>query len=75
MNTQNLALTSLDLGKNCFHFHGQDSRGQYLFRSKISRSKVFSTSLNYHPAPWPWRPVEALISWLDSQPAVVINPN
>lgn len=42
MNTQNLALTSLDLGKNCFHFYGQDSRGQHLFRSKISRSKVFS---------------------------------
>lgn len=42
MNTENLALTSLDLGKNCFHFYGQDNRGRHLFRAKVSRTQVFA---------------------------------
>lgn len=42
MNTHNLAITSIDLGKNCFHFHGQDGRGQELFHCKVARTKVFA---------------------------------
>ncbi|MFD2644860.1 IS110 family transposase [Pseudomonas japonica] len=41
MKTANLTLTSVDLGKNCFHFHGQDGSGNKLFSCKVSRTKVF----------------------------------
>ena len=49
MNTRNLAITSIDLGKNCFHLHGQDDRGQELFHHKVSRAKVFAFIANLPP--------------------------
>lgn len=49
MNTRNLTITSIDLGKNCFHLHGQDDRGQELFHHKLSRAKVFAFIANLPP--------------------------
>lgn len=38
---ENIALIGIDLGKNSFHIHCQDSHGKALFRKKFTRSKLF----------------------------------
>ncbi|PXX52204.1 hypothetical protein SAMN05660489_06167, partial [Pseudomonas sp. LAMO17WK12:I10] len=37
----NPAIIGIDLGKNCFHLHGQDHHGQELFRKKFNRSGLY----------------------------------
>lgn len=37
---ENIALIGIDLGKNSFHIHCQDSHGKALFRKKFTRSRV-----------------------------------
>lgn len=37
----NIALMGIDLGKNSFHIHCQDERGQAIFRKKFTRPKLF----------------------------------
>ena len=33
-------LVGIDLGKHCFHLHGQDASGRMVFRKKLSRSQM-----------------------------------
>ncbi len=38
MNT--VTLLGIDIGKNTFHLHGQDARGNQLMRKKLNRSQL-----------------------------------
>lgn len=38
MNT--VTLLGIDIGKNTFHLHGQDARGNQLLRKKLNRSQL-----------------------------------
>ena len=42
-------LIGIDLGKHCFHLHGQDERGRMVFRKKLSRNQIFTTLTNVLP--------------------------
>lgn len=44
MNT--VTLVGIDLGKHCFHLHGQDALGHQIFRKKLSRSQMLTTLAN-----------------------------
>ena len=44
MNT--VTLIGIDLGKHCFHLHGQDASGSMVFRKKLSRSQMLTTLIN-----------------------------
>ena len=39
-------LVGIDLGKHCFHLHGQDASGRMVFRKKLSRSQMLTTLAN-----------------------------
>lgn len=38
---ENIALIGIDLGKNSFHIHCQDSNGRAVYRKKFTRQKLF----------------------------------
>ena len=44
MNT--VTLIGIDLGKHCFHLHGQDASGCMVFRKKLSRNQMLTTLAN-----------------------------
>lgn len=44
MNT--VTLIGIDLGKHCFHVHGQDAQGRMVFRKKLSRSQMLTQLAN-----------------------------
>jgi transposase len=45
---QEVALIGIDLGKHCFHVHGQDKRGNALFRRKYSRKQLITFLATFH---------------------------
>lgn len=45
MNT--VTLIGIDLGKHCFHLHGQDAQGRMVFRKKLSRSQMLTQLANF----------------------------
>lgn len=44
MNT--VTLIGIDLGKHCFHVHGQDAQGRMIFRKKLSRNQMLMQPAN-----------------------------
>lgn len=40
MNT--VTLIGIDLGKHCFHLHGQDAQGRVVFRKRLSCSQMLT---------------------------------
>ena len=45
MNT--VTLVGIDLGKHCFHLHGQDASGRVVFRKKLSRNQMLRMLANF----------------------------
>ncbi|HGN0870318.1 transposase [Providencia alcalifaciens] len=43
---ENITLIGLDLGKNSFHIHGQNSHGKAIYRKKFTRAKLFQFLAN-----------------------------
>jgi transposase len=41
-----VTLVGIDLGKHCFHLHGQDASGRMVFRKKLSRNQMLATLAN-----------------------------
>ncbi len=41
-----VTLIGIDLGKHCFHLHGQDASGRMVFRKKLSRSQMLTQLVN-----------------------------
>lgn len=41
-----VTLIGIDLGKHCFHLHGQDAQGRMVFRKKLSRSQMLAQLAN-----------------------------
>src|SRR5574343_885740 len=41
-----VTLIGIDLGKHCFHLHGQDAQGRMIFRKKLSRSQMLTQLAN-----------------------------
>ena len=44
---QDVTLVGIDLGKHCFHLHGQDRRGKAVFRKKTSRKQLIEFFANF----------------------------
>jgi transposase len=44
-----VTLIGIDLGKHCFHLHGQDVKGRMVFRKKVSRSQMLRMLANFPP--------------------------
>ncbi|MCA8419163.1 IS110 family transposase, partial [Burkholderia cenocepacia] len=42
-----VSLIGVDLGKRCFHLHGQDASGRMVFRKKLTRSQMFTLLGNF----------------------------
>lgn len=42
-----VSLIGVDLGKHCFHLHGQDASGRMVFRKKLTRSQMFTLLGNF----------------------------
>lgn len=58
----------LDIAKNVFHAHGADERGAMVFRRKLTRAKLLSSSSPVSLlAWWRWRRAAARISVLDRE--------
>jgi transposase len=45
------AVVGIDIGKNCFHIVGQDTRGEIVLRQKWSRGQVEAQFANMPPCP------------------------
>lgn len=45
----NPAIVGIDLGKNCFHLHGQDDRGRELFHKKLNRTGIYKFLASLDP--------------------------
>lgn len=45
---QEVTLIGIDLGKHCFHVHGQDKRGKAVFRQKYSRKQLITFLATFH---------------------------
>lgn len=43
----NVTLIGIDLGKHCFHLHGQDKAGHMVFRKKLTRSQMLTLLSNF----------------------------
>lgn len=41
-----VSLIGIDLGKHCFHLHGQDASGRMVFRKKLTRSQMLTQLSN-----------------------------
>lgn len=46
---EDVTLIGIDLGKHCFHLHGQDRRGKAVFRKKFSRKQLIEFLATFHP--------------------------
>ncbi|HEY0844820.1 MAG TPA: IS110 family transposase [Noviherbaspirillum sp.] len=46
---EDVTLIGIDLGKHSFHLHGQDRRGQAVFRKKFSRKQLIQFLATVHP--------------------------
>uniref|UniRef100_UPI001268569C IS110 family transposase n=1 Tax=Paraburkholderia dilworthii TaxID=948106 RepID=UPI001268569C len=44
---QDVALIGIDLGKHCFHLHGQDRKGNEVFRRKMTRKQLVELLANF----------------------------
>ena len=42
-----VSLIGVDLGKHCFHLHGQSASGRMVFRKKLSRNQMFTLLGNF----------------------------
>lgn len=45
--TDTVSLIGVDLGKHCFHLHGQSASGRMVFRKKLSRNQMFTLLGNF----------------------------
>ena len=45
---QEVTLIGIDLGKHCFHVHGQDKSGKAVFRQKYSRKQLITFLATFH---------------------------
>jgi transposase len=45
---QNVTLVGIDLGKHSFHLHGQDKRGNAVFRKKLGRKPLIEFFATFH---------------------------
>lgn len=44
-----VTLVGIDLGKHSFHLHGQDRKGQAVFRRKLNRKQLVEFFTKFHP--------------------------
>ena len=44
-----VTLVGIDLGKHSFHLHGQDRKGQAVFRRKLNRKQLVEFFAKFHP--------------------------
>ena len=44
-----VTLVGIDLGKHSFHLHGQDRKGQAVFRRKVNRKQLVEFFAKFHP--------------------------
>ena len=49
----------VDLAKSVFQVHGADASGTVLFRKKLRRHQLLTSSPPRRPARWRWRPAAA----------------
>lgn len=45
---QDVTLVGIDLGKHSFHLHGQDRRGNMVFRRKVTRRQLIEFFASFH---------------------------
>lgn len=49
VNMDSVTLVDIDLGKHSFHLHGQDGKGQAVFRRKLNRKQLVEFFAKFHP--------------------------
>jgi transposase len=62
MNT--VTLLGIDIGKNTFHLHGQDARGNQLMRKKLNRCQLLPYLAQLPSCKIAWSPAAVRNGWL-----------